>query len=140
MFDIGRCAIPEIWCGNKNTVPVRKDTTNKKYYKIGTRTECLKKGFGAGWYAKNKETLPSASLQNIKYIGAIHEEKFAASGIRTLSKLKTEMAKKTPEGIKIFLTRVLIKKDGVLDKRAYNSVVAYLYHSGNPKMPQCFKL
>lgn len=137
MFRIGLCSIPEIWCGNENRIPKGK---GKRYTKVGSRFECLKKGYGAGFATGKKERLPPTSLQHIKYIGDVHEKSFKTSGIRTLGALEKKMKAKTPKSIELFLKSVLTKSDNVIDKRAYNSVLVYLYQHGNSRLPQCTKI
>ena len=137
MFDPSECIIPEIWCGKSAVAPKKK---GKNYYKVGTREECLKKGYGAGFYTNKKEGLPASSLQQIKYIGDIHEASFRTVGIRTLVDLEREIRKKTSVEVDRLLRRVLAKSDGVVDMRAYNSVLLYLYQHGNSNLPRCIKI
>jgi hypothetical protein len=137
MFNPSNCEIPEIWCGVSDVIP---KTKGKTYYKIGTRSECLKKGYGAGFYSNKKSGIPDTSLQHIKYVGEIHEQSFRRAGIRNLSNLERETRRKTSKEISMLLKRILTKSGGALDTRAYNSVLMYLYQHGNSNLPSCKKI
>jgi len=136
-FRVQDCIIPEIWCGDKNTPPKKKD---KIYYKIGTRYECMKKGIGAGMHIERNESLPIDSLQQIKYVGEKHELAFKRAGIKTISSLIREMKGRTSKEMEVILKKILSKSDGVVDGRAYNHVVLYLYKHGIANVPQCKKI
>ena len=62
-FDIDKCIIKQVYCGRSNIIPAKD---KKRYSKVGSRDECLKKGFGAGMYNEKVKHLPQTSLQNIK--------------------------------------------------------------------------
>lgn len=133
-FNIRECAIPEVWCG-KGAIKASTDPL-VRYVRIGKPYECMQKGMGAA----SKKNTPQNSVRNIKYIGEIHEENFAAAGIKTLSVLFSKMRSKSSEEIRTFLKRVLKRSDGTLDKRAYNSVLVTLYQNGMSEIPACMKL
>src|SRR3989344_7354119 len=86
-FNIDKCIIKQPWCGASSVIPVNR----KKYYNgVGTRYECMKKGFGAGSSKENKKNIAANSLQNISYIGPKMESNFIANGISDIDKLKTK--------------------------------------------------
>ncbi len=136
-FKEADCIIPEIWCGEAATPPKKKDTI---YYKTGTRYECMKKGFGAGTHIERKNYLPATSLQQIKYIGEKHDANFKAAGIKTQKQLVSQMQLKTTSQMETILKKILTKSDGVLDTKAYNSTVVYLYRHGIASVPACSKI
>jgi len=133
------CYLPTIWCGESNKLP-SKQKNDTYYYKVGTRYECLKQGFGAGTHTERKQNLPVNSLEQIKYIGPEHDSSFKREGIKTSNQLIKEMSIKSASGIEGFLKRVLAKSNGVVDVRAYNSVLLYLYRNGNGNLPVCKKI
>lgn len=133
------CAIPTFYCGNAKKPPSSKDPLIK-YLRHGTGYECMKKGFGAGAAKERTKGLPPGSLQNIKYIGEVHEGHFKKAGIKNLASLIKEMRDKTREEKTRILKRILSKSNGVLDKRAYNSTIVYLYRHGTRDIPSCAKI
>lgn len=133
-----KCAIPELWCGVSDRIPKSKDPL-VKYVRSGNKYECMKKGFGAGMAKSKKEDLPSSSLRNIKYVGEVHEENFRRDGILTLVNLTTKMNGKSAREKEEILKRILVKSDGKLDKRAFNSVLVYLHKAGIGGLPSCRK-
>lgn len=138
-FVLSDCDIPVVWCG-KSDKPPKKAKEGKYYYKTGSRTECLKVGFGAGTHTERNNNLPVDSLQQIKYVGEKHEKDFKAAGIATRSALHKEMKKRTTAEMEKILKRILVRSDGVLDARAYNSVIVYLYNHGVGAVPACKKI
>jgi hypothetical protein len=133
------CYLPTVWCGESNSLP-KKSKGDTYYYKVGSRYECLKQGFGAGSASERKNSLPSNSLEQIKYIGETHDSSFKKEGIKNVDQLVREMSTKSASGIEGFLKRVLSKSNGVVDMRAYNSVLLYLYRHGNGNLPACKKI
>ena len=146
-FNEKACAIPKIWCGEKDVYP-KGYQEDSYYYKVGTRHECLKQGIGAGTYTERKRNLPKTSLQQIKYIGEKHEENFVSAGVKTIDGLIKKVTGMAPSQIKPFLEGVLSKettttarkKKVVVDTRAYNSVLLYLYRHGVTNLPGCKKV
>lgn len=136
-FDIKDCAIPQIWCGESETPPKKKGDV---YYKTGSRYECLKKGFGAGKHTERKENLDADSLQQIKYVGDKHEADMKKRGINNISDLLAKCRKNTLEQNKSLLQDILTKSNKVIDARAYNSTLLYLYSRGITKIPTCQKI
>jgi hypothetical protein len=138
-FVLSNCDIPVVWCGESEKPP-KKAKDGKYYYKTGTRTECLRVGFGAGTHTERNNNLPSESLQQIKYIGETYEKGFKKAGYTDLSILRKKMRKKDHDEMRKILKKILTKKDGVLDARAYNSVIVYLYKHGIEDVPSCKKI
>ena len=136
-FNPDQCIIPQIWCGQSSKPP--KDD-NSKYYKIGSRYECLKKGVGVGLHQNNRKYLPPNSLRQIKYVGEIHEKHFVKVGINNTNQLIIEMKNKTSQEVENLLKRILTKSDGKMDIRAYNSILLFLYENGNSGLPSCVKI
>lgn len=135
-FNTKKCVIPDIWCGDGDFPSSIKD--NKRYVRNGTRTECLKKGVGVGIY--QSENFPSDSLRKIKYIGKKHSVAFATKKITTTRQLITKIKELDTDKIKELLENVLTKSDGVVDQRAYNSILLFLYTSGIDNLPMCKKI
>jgi hypothetical protein len=138
-FKLDDCAIPQIWCGEADNPPKKKDPLTK-YYKTGSRYECMKKGFGAGTHIERKQNLSSKSLQQIKYVGDKHEENFKKIGITTTDQLIKELGKKTSSQISSILKSALTKSNSQVDQRAYNSTLVFLYQHGNSNLPSCQKI
>lgn len=138
IFDEGLCAIPAVYCGDGDTLPTKRDAEHY-YYRFGTRSECLKKGFGAGTHIERKSGLPDDSLQQIKYVGPVHEKNFKRHGISSLTQL-TARYRSSKVNVEKELSDILKKKGGGLDKRAYNSTLLYLHRHGVSKLPQCKKI
>lgn len=108
-----------------------------RYTRVGTPTECMQRGFGAGAAKERLQRLPSTSLQRIKYVGPKMEARFHEAGIRTTTALVNQMRTKTAAQIQSTLRRILQREGGGLDGRAYNSTLLYLYSNGVPHLPQC---
>lgn len=138
-FDIDKCAIPKIWCG-KGAPPRRKAGDLKYYHKTGSRYDCVKVGYGAGKYGERKKHLPSQSLQQISYIGEVYEKNFKKIGITSTTDLIREVSTRSSREIDGLLKRVFTKKGNILDKRAYNSTLVFLYQHGIGHLPSCSKI
>lgn len=137
-FDASLCAIPTVYCGKNKQSPKKVTGENYYYVRKGTSYECMKKGFGAGMGEERRKNLPSNSLQNIKYIGPVYAQNFASKGIKTIANLIKFAQTK---GIKKLLHQVLKKSNGILDTKAYNSTLLFLYKSGSIKnLPRCKKI
>ena len=136
-FNPNKCTIPVVWCGEAQNPPKNLDS---KYYKIGSRYECLKKGVGAGFQQNQRKYLPHNSLRQIKYVGEIHEKQFINVGINSTDQLIKEMKNKTSKEVHNLLKRILTKSDGKLDVKAYNSTLLFLYQNGNSGLPSCVKI
>lgn len=138
-MDVERCSIPSLWCGGER-MPKYKKGDDKKYIRRGTPVECMKIGFGAGLYSERKKNLRGSSLQNIKYIGEVYENNFIKEKIKNIDDL-SEYFLNTPVGrIDILLKKVLRKKNGVIDERAFNSVIMFMYRRGVYKVPSCIQI
>jgi hypothetical protein len=138
MFNVQKCDIPTIWCGESN-IPPKKRKDGNYYYKTGTRYECLKKGFGAGSHTEKNKNLGPKSLQQIRYIGETHERQFINAGIKNTDDLLKYVKGKNKEQVEKFLKTVL-KKGKSIDTRSYNCVILYLYKNGNTNVPECEKI
>lgn len=133
-FNEKNCAIPSTWCGDSETVP--KTNNGETYYtRPGTKSECLKKGIGAGTFIERNKSLGSDSLQNIKYLGPKQEAALAEAGVKNLSGLVREMKRMSADEIDDFLRRVVGS-----DTKVKNSVLLYLYRHGMSDIPQCTKI
>lgn len=137
-FDISKCAIPTVWCG-KGTPPKRKPK-DLKVYRVGSRYDCMRKGFGAGTAIERAKHLPDGSLQHIKYVGDVYEGRFKSNNIQDIDDLVTEAERKSKAQLKTLLKKVFTRKKGGLDKRAYNSTIVYLYQHGVGHVPSCSRI
>ncbi len=134
MFNPNTCTIPKTWCG-KGTLP-------KGYAKIGSRSECLQIGFGAGIHSEKAKSLPTTSLRQIKYIGEKYETRFKKKNITTTNDLLKFVTKNNKTTIQKLLVYVFTRTSSGLDKRGYNSTMIYLYSHGiaSAKIPICYKI
>lgn len=137
-FDVRICDIPVVYCGSKN-IPRNIPGSGKRYTRIGTNTECLRQGFGAGYYSERNKHLPEDSIQHIKYVGDVYEDKFVRAGINGLTGLKTKCRSLNSSQIQELLRGILLNKRNILDLKAFNSVLVYLYTSGftAESLPSC---
>lgn len=139
MFNPKDCVIPTVYCGNKKKIP--KSEKGVTYARKGTSYECLQKGYGAGYYSEKAKHLKPSSLQRIKYVGDLYELNFKKRKINTTTSLITYSKTLSNEELKLFLGEVFLKKDGVVDMRAYNSTLLYLYNNGvYENLPPCTKI
>lgn len=134
-FDLSKCSIPTYWCGSGDELPPEKD--GRRYVRKGTPTECLRIGVGVGKYTVLRERLPPTSLQQIKYVGDKYEEKFRRYNISSLSHLVNYAQTHSPTDLQKLLRAVYTKSSKVVDLRAYNSTLSYLYQRGVLRLPQC---
>jgi hypothetical protein len=132
MYNIKKCTVKQVWCGKSNVVP-----DPEKYYKVGNKEECFKRGFGSGHYSEVNKTLPQNSLMRIPYVGEVMEQNFKNNGIQTLSKLVSKTKNMTSEQKDALLKKVLKNKDGKINTRAYNSVIIFLFNKGILSLPPC---
>lgn len=138
MFDPNTCTIPTVYCGTKKNVPKKSTTNNTRYVRKGTSYECMTKGFGAGAITEKIKKLPLNSLQRIKYVGEIYESNFRKKNINNTDQLIFHVKPLKKEKLATLLKTVFKKKDGVVDKRAYNSTLIFLYTNGvYINLPQC---
>lgn len=141
MFDPSTCVIPTVYCGNKKSVPKKSIENNTIYVRRGTSYECMSKGFGAGIISEKLKKLPSNSLQRIKYVGDTYERNFKGKNIKNTDQLISCVKSLKSEQVKKLLSAVFRKKDGVIDKRAYNSTLVFLYKNGiYSNLPKCTKI
>jgi hypothetical protein len=122
------CIIRKAYCGNHNAPPA--DTREKKYSRVGTRSECLKKGFGAGLAQERSKGLRRTSLQNIDYIGPVYDANFRQRGVATLARLLTVLRPLPNPQKRAFLERGCTKKNGAIDQKAVNALIIYLHDNG----------
>ena len=140
MFDLDRCTIPTVYCGTKKSVP-KKTKNNTRYVRKGTNYECMTKGFGAGMAMEKLKKLPLNSLQRIKYVGETYELNFKKKNVNNIDQLINHIRNLKKEKVSTFLKSVFRKKDGVIDQRAYNSTLVFLYENGvHANLPQCSKI
>jgi len=140
-FRIEECAIPTYWCGDSDTPPKSKlNDPLIKYLRAGTRSECLRIGVGVGKYTTLKSGLPPTSLQQLKYVGDAYEAKFKTAGIANTRELLEFARIRPPKEIEKLLKRVLTKSNSVVDARAYNSTLVFLYRNGIGSLPKCTRI
>ena len=141
-FRLSDCAIPSIWCGNSDKPPKTSPNDMIRYVKTGSRYECMQKGYGAGMYGEKKKGLPRTSLQQIKYVGETYEANFKKNGISSTTHLINQLKGKSKVVIQNTIAKSVTKKGGVVDKRAYNHCLVYLYSHGvsGEKLPLCYKI
>lgn len=137
-FNKDDCMPKKLWCGDK---AMPKDG---KYSRKGTSYECLKRGFGVGSFTALKQAgvIGKDSLRNIPYVGEKYERVFRdREDIKNLDQLLR--AAKSTKNLKNLLTGVFTKKNGQLDKKAYNATLLFLYNNLpeiHNKLPRCEKL
>lgn len=136
-MDIDDCIIPQLWCGNAPNPPVVR---GKRYTRKGTSLECMRKGFGAGMYSERAKHLPADSLMQIKYVGETYNGNFAQRGIHTIPEFEAAMRATSREHMRDVLNFVCTKRGGVLDRRAYNSLIMHLYNRGIGNIPACIRI
>jgi len=141
-FNPLQCLIPTVYCGNKDIPPKYKTGDKNIFKRKGTSRECFTKGFGAGMYSNKLKNTPGGSLKTIPYIGERYESNFKeyTPRINNTDDLMKFCKTKTIDHIYKMLRKVLLKKNNIVDEKAYNSVLMYLYDSGIKKLPVCVKL
>ena len=142
-YNRNSCLVPTVWCGSGTRPKKNVNPGNYNVYtRNGTTYECLQKGIGAGIYIERQKTLPKDSLQHIKYVGDVDEKKFKTSKIRTTGELVRFANSNGSNSLDGLLRKVLKKKSGVFDKRAYNSVLMYLDDNKTPHglLPGCVRI
>lgn len=139
LTDPRRCYNKSVWCGNGAVPAQAKDGII--YTRQGTPMECLRKGVGVGLFEERKKGLPPGSLQLIKYVTAPQEQNLMNKQINTQQNLIEFASSKRSRKIRKVLTRALVTKGGELDKRAYNSVVLFLYMTRQiEELPDCVNI
>lgn len=141
-----RCMIPTAWCGDgaMPADPINQDRTTR-YHHVGTRSECMRKGFGAGAAQERIRGLPATSLQRIKYVGPQYETNFANNNIAHIHNTQQLIAFANANN-QMQLTRLIIrgctKTNGILDRRAFNSVIMFLddRNINHQRLPRCKKV
>jgi hypothetical protein len=86
-----------------------------------------------------EKSLPKGSLQQIPYIGPAFETKFKNNKIYSIGGLIKHCSDLSASEIKFLVGKVCVKKgSSVIDQKAYNSVILFLYEKGNLKnLPSC---
>jgi len=133
-FNKSKCIIRKSYCGNGD---LPQDTATKKYSRIGTINECLKKGFGIAQAEFNKKNISENSLQNIMYIGPTYEKNFKKNKINTLTGLIKKMTDFSVIEKRDFLYNSCKKSNNTIDYKAVNSVILYLHANKVKKLPSC---
>lgn len=139
-FDIRKCFIESIYCGNKKTkFPFEKGRI--KYTSKGTPYSCLQKGYGSAKYNIEKKGLKKDSLKNIPYIGDVFEKNFIKYNIKNIGDLIKFSKKATKPQLRDTFNRIFKKSDGIVHKNAFNSTLIFLFEKGILKnLPQCKKI
>lgn len=136
-FNIKKCLIPTVYCGDGNDIPERNINDEFKYISLGSRNQCMKKGFGAGMYSQINKSIPIYSLQKIKYVGKKYESNFNQENIFTIDQLEEYIERHTKNEFKILLKKVFVKSNNILDKKAYNSLLMFMHKRGHNHLPSC---
>lgn len=139
-FNIEECAIPTYWCGDSDEPPSSKKDPLIHYIRSGTRSECLRIGVGVGKYTTLKKDISPTSLQQIKYVGDEYEKKFMAKGVANTKDLLAYARIRPPQEIEKLLKSILVKSNKVVDARAYNSTLVFLYRNGVGVLPRCTRI
>lgn len=135
------CAIPTVYCGDKEKkYPYYDEEHNYLYERQGSPYQCMKKGFGAGYYKEKNKNLRDDSLQTIKYVGPVFEENFRTEGILSKKQLIEYARRNSARQIDEMLKRVFRNSNGTHNGRGCNSTLMYLYRNGNSRLPQCVDL
>lgn len=130
-----KCVIRTIYCGNSKKIP--KDTPSKKYSRKGSNLECMKKGFGASYYSQKLANVSPNSLLHIKYVGETYISNFRKYGIRTISSLINKLKNLSASNKRKIIFKAVTKKNGVIDQRAFNSIILFLHKQGLKNLPVC---
>lgn len=140
-FKSKHCKIPTVYCGKKDEMPTTS-TNNSVYTEKGTPYTCLRKGVGFGMNEEKKKHLLKYSLQHIPYIGPIYDDNFINLDIKSTAQLLKYAKSHTKEEIEELLDAVFTKSNSVIDRKAYNSTLMYLYEHGinDKKLPTCIKM
>lgn len=135
--NVGDCIIRKMYCGNKNTIPA--DTWETRYSRMGTRYECLRKGFGVGNSKERTKNLPRNSLQTITYVGPVYENNFQQQGINNTDELVRRMSSRqlSVRQKKDILNAGCLKDNNVIDQKAFNSIIFWLWNKNVPNLPMC---
>lgn len=135
VFDPEACAIPTVWCGDGD-IPERKRGDQVYYSRIGTKTECMRKGVGVGMHKEIDKTLDTTSLRRIKYVNEKHEKRFQDNGINNSEALLDWGVIHSEEDMRNMFVEVFTT-NGVLNKKAFNSVLMYMHAGHVNNLPSC---
>lgn len=134
VFSRDRCVIRKIYCGNGRKP---SDTKDKKYSRVGSRHECMKRGFGVADWEHRKKGLSSISLQQIPYIGEKYETNFKKARVYTIRSLMSRVRIMSVGDKKKLIEKGCKRAGGSIDKKAFNSVVLFLDDRGVKNLPNC---
>lgn len=133
-FSRDRCVIRKIYCGDGRKPA---DTRDKKYSRVGTRHECMKRGFGVADWEHRKKGLSAMSLQQIPYIGPKYEANFKRARVYTIKSLLSRVKGMSAADKKKLIDRGCKRAGGSIDQKAFNSVVLFLDDRGIKNLPTC---
>ena len=98
-------------------------------------------------HKEKAQHLPAVSLQRIKYVGPAYAQNFQENeNIATTEALVARVAgmrgRAVRTNVRNLIRTQVTKANGTVDKRAYNSVLMYLYQHGTPanKLPRCVRI
>ncbi len=149
-YNVFACVVPKPYCGTNAVVP--PNAGRKKYRGRGTQVECLKQGFGAGYYSAERNHLPPQSLLRVPYINARMVTNFQnvplpvppRAGnppfIGSLLDLEDYVLDVNNDGIVgPYLRTVCTTPRSGFSAKAFNSLCLYLYDAGihPPALPPC---
>ncbi len=120
------CYTNSIWCG-KNRKP--------EYYGFkGSSYECLRKGFGRGYYTKWNESLSKNDLLRIPYLKIKHKNFLEKENIFNIDDLVIFFSRKSS-----ISNNNLLKKIFNDDINAYNSIIIFLWelNMDEKNLPKC---
>ena len=131
-FVKSKCVIRKIYCGEK---PIPHDTATVKYSRAGSSYECMKRGYGAA--LANTRQLTTKDVRNIKYIGDAYAKNLKRKRITSLNTLVSKTKNMTAAEKKALFMSCCKKSNGIVDHRAVNSLIMYLYEKGVDQLPAC---
>jgi len=142
MFDFKKCKIPTVYCGKEKTIPKSKSIDDRYYIRKGTPYECMTKGIGMGIITVSLKGIPANSVRHIKYVGEVYSKNLSKNNVKNIGDLIKYSKKNSNVSLEKLLKKSFTKKDGKLDKRAYNSTLMYLAKNGvdHKKLPVCSKI
>jgi hypothetical protein len=135
-FNIQKCYIPTVYCGDKERQYPYYENDNL-YTGKGTTNQCMRKGFGAASAIESKKNLAKTNLQQIRYVGPKFEQAFIEKKIEDIPALLKYAKSHSATQINKLLRQVFLNANGSLNGKGLNSTLIYLYKNGNSKLPQC---
>lgn len=125
MFDPSNCNL-NIWCG--------KGDKPNNYRTTGTRFDCLKVGYGRGYWDSKRQHMDHQDLDNIPYLTKTFKQYLINMNIHSLPDfINLVRSFKDYNITKAFL------EEHFISKNKFNRIVLFLYDKGIPinKLPQC---